>query len=140
MTPRVVPFCSWHVAWLEKHGLSEKYGLLSPEVLADLQGSAITVVLDDMPLACGGALEYWPGRSQLWAFLNAEHSPKHMMAITHAARALIRPLKGRIEFTVRRDFDAGHRWARALRFDVETPLLSSFGINGEDHTGYVRIQ
>ncbi len=48
-------------------------------------------------------------------------------------------VKGRMEFTVRKDFAAGHVFARLLGFEVETPCMKSYGPFGEDHVGYIRM-
>jgi hypothetical protein len=48
-------------------------------------------------------------------------------------------VKGRLELTVRFDFDEGHRWAKMLGFKVETPVMPFYGPEGEPHSMYVRI-
>ena len=42
--------------------------------------------------------------------------------------------------TVLKDFKQGHRWAKILGFELETPTLRAYGPAGEDHAGYVRIR
>jgi hypothetical protein len=36
-------------------------------------------------------------------------------------------------------FKDGKRWAEALGFSVETPVLRQYGPDGADHVGYLRI-
>lgn len=99
---------------------------------------SLTLLADGRPVACGGVLQQWPGRYSGWAFLNPS-SARHMVAVTRGTRNLLDALVGRIEMTVRVDFHAGHRWAKMLGFEIETPLLRAFGPEGEDHVGYVRL-
>jgi hypothetical protein len=96
-----------------------------------------TGVVDGRPVACAGFMPQWPGRTIAWAYLNANSGP-HMLFVTRAVRKALDKVKGRIEFAVRRDFDAGHRWARLLGFDVETYVMKAYGPDGEDVTSYVR--
>jgi len=95
-----------------------------------------TLLLDDTPLLCGGTLPQWPGREMSWAFLN-KHSGPHMTAVVREARRIIRRPQCRIDMTVRKDFVAGHKFARILGYRVETPLMESYGPEGESHVGYV---
>ena len=108
----------------------------------------------DVVLACGDTLAQWPGRHLAWAYLNAT-TGRHMTYITRGARRVIERAQGRVEFSVRRDFAKGHRWARMLGFDVENfpgtkieeypadavvpGLLRRYGPEGEDHVAYVRF-
>jgi hypothetical protein len=62
-----------------------------------------------------------------------------MLLITKTIRRYLAQVGGRIELTVRADFEAGQRWVRALGFHIETPRLEAFGPEGEDHIGYVRF-
>ena len=137
----IVPFQAWHLTWLEDHGIGEQYfHRMTPDVVRAMGVNAVSAIVDGDVIACGGAIQFWPGRWQLWALLSLTRSGSHMTAITYAARRFVSTLQGRIEFTVRKDFDKGHRWARALGFKVETPLLVHFGPEGEDHVGYVKVQ
>jgi len=140
MTARyvVVPFKRWHLDWLYANGAP---ALLTPDLLAVMEGSNWrTVSLDTgETIMCGGAIQHWPGRYQLNAFLT-KSSGRHMRFLTNATKDFIARLSGRIEFTVRCDFPAGHRWAKLLGFDVETYTMRSYGPESEDHTMYVRHQ
>ena len=62
-----------------------------------------------------------------------------MVFIAGAVQRALGRVKGRVEFTVRADFEKGHRWAKMLGFTVESPLLRAYGPLGEDHVGYVRF-
>lgn len=136
---RVMPFRRWHVDWLLDVGDAEG-GFFRPDQgtmqALERQPNSWTLVLNGDPLMCGGTLEQWPGRHMAWAYLN-KNTGRHMYVVTKLASEYVRRAKGRIEFTVREDYEKGHRWARMLGFEVETPLLRAYGPEGEAHVGYV---
>lgn len=137
---RLVPFRRWHLDWIKSGGEAVGgEGGLTPEVLAALERqNSWTAVVDDAAIACGGTMLQWPGRHIAWVYLNAQAGP-HMGFITKAVLKQLEQIEGRVELTVRKDFEKGHRWARMLGFKVETPTLEAFGPLGEDHVGYVRF-
>lgn len=97
-----------------------------------------TAVVDGDPIACGGTLKQWPRRHTAWTYMTAKTGP-HMMFLTRTVKDVLKKVPGRVEMTVRYDFEQGHRWARILGFEVETPRLKNYGPESEDHTGYVRF-
>ena len=123
-------------------------GAMTPEVyrdeamLATLEaGNSWTLLSDEgAPIACGGIMVWWQGRYLCWAYLNAG-SGGYMVAITKMVKKILgKAGPGRYELVVKADFAAGHRWAKMLGFEVEAPVMAQYGPNGEDCTGYVRIQ
>ena len=156
MTYRTVPFKRWHLAWIEEAGDSEG-GFFSPDlgtlVALERMPNMWTMLWEDVPLLCGGTIQHWPGRHEAWAYLN-KNTGRHMIYTTKMAREKLAIPKGRIEFTVRRDFALGHRWARILGFEVEqcrglhvekVPVgqwvpgqMKAWGPEQEDHVQYVR--
>lgn len=139
----VVPFHHWHYAWLLEIGEPSDYGSLTldPATCKFLEGqNSWTGVVDGVPVGIVGTFQNWPGRHTAWALLTPATGP-HMMWITRETRKRIAAVSGRIELTVKRDFDLGHRWAKILGFRIENPpgILTAFGPNGEDHVSYVRI-
>jgi hypothetical protein len=98
-----------------------------------------TLFFDDEVVGCAGTLEHWPGRHSAWAYFN-RNSGGHMVAITRFTQDRLSAIKGRVEMTVQKDFTKGHKWAKLLGFEVETPLLVCYGPKGEDHVGYVKFQ
>lgn len=136
-----VPFLAWHLELLLMDGDAESMGL--PEFdLATLKymesQNAKTLLIDNRVVLCGGTMELWPRRHQCWAYLNAR-TGKYMLRTTRGAKRIIDAAQGRIEATVRVDFEPGHRWMRLLGFKVETPVLARFGPDGRDHVGYVKF-
>ncbi len=137
----IVTFRAEHLAQLRILGSGESgaFKLTPPQLqLLEAQNSW-TVLVDSYPIACGGMIEHWPGRYQGWAYIGKQAGP-HMTAITKAAQQVMAAVSGRIEMTVRKDFEPGQHWARLLGFSIETPLMPKFGPEGEDHIGYVKFQ
>lgn len=136
----VVPFKRWHMAWLLDDGeaVGGQSGLDLDTLMGLEQQNSWTAIVDGAPVACGGTMLQWPGRSTAWMYLNSK-TGRHMLWLTQETAKRLQEVPGRIEITVRRDFDAGHRWARMLGFEVETEVLKAYGPEGEDHTGYVRV-
>jgi hypothetical protein len=97
-----------------------------------------TLTVDGAPVAAGGTIELWPGRHLAWAMLPSFSGP-HMLTVTRTAQQLIRAPRGRVEMVVLRSFELGHRWAKMLGFEVETPVLRQYAPDGSDFTGYVRF-
>lgn len=140
MIPKIVPYRRWHLAWLQEKGPAMGGAAdISEEGRSVLeQHKSWTAVVDGNPIACGGTVELWSGRHSAWAYLN-ETSAKHMRLITNGAKMALAEAKGRIEMSVRVDFMPGHKWARMLDFQVETPILHNYGPDGAAHVGYVRF-
>lgn len=136
----VTRFQRWHLTHVQDVALEPCAWLQDPAVLRDLEraGNCWTVVADGLPVACGGTLTLWPGRSVAWAIIGAT-ARAHIVGVTKIARDVLRRAPGRVECTVRADFEAGQRWACALGFRVETPCLAHYGPQGEDHVGYVMV-
>lgn len=138
----VVPFKRWHYDWLVQAGSPAEGKTIRVDdyTLTTLEeANSWTGVVDGEVIACAGTMQQWKGRHFAWAYLSKDAGP-HLLWITRQVREKIKDVEGRIEFTVRKDFADGHKWARLLGFKVETPLLEKFGPYGEDHVGYVRIQ
>lgn len=139
----VTRFKRWHLDWLLEDGDAEggMGAFISQAELMYLERMAsYTLSYDGKPILCGGTMTQWPGRHMGWAYLN-KHSGRHMLAVTRAAREHLDGVRGRIDFTVRRDFAAGHKWAKLLGFEIENPpgILRAYGPEGEDHIAYVRF-
>ena len=141
MTPDriVVPFRRWHYDWLAPRAEGGRLPAMSDGLMAQLEVSnSWTGVIDDVPLVCAGTVQAWPGRHQAWAYVS-RGTLRHMSWITSEVLSNLARVKGRIELTVRADFPAGLRWAKTLGFKIETPCLEAFGLDGENHVGFVRI-
>lgn len=139
---RVVPFRPWHYDWLVEHSPTPGEGRgmkLDAKTRGQLESeNSWTGVVDGSPIVCAGTIQHWPGRHQAWAYLSRDTGP-HMLWITRQVKRVVDQVKGRVEFTVRSDFEAGQRWAELLGFRIETLWLEKFGPFGEDHVGYVKV-
>lgn len=142
MNLEMIPFKRWHPVWLEQAGLAEGVpGMLLPDTAAHLEcQNVFTIVRFDpyMPLACGGTYQLWPGRHAAMAAVSKDAGP-HMRGVTRLSRTVLCRAKGRVELTVRQDFESGHQWARLLGFHIENPpgTLNGYGPNAEAHVAYV---
>lgn len=104
------------------------------------RGNSFTLLVDDVPVACGGTIEVWKGHYNGWAYISRAAAP-HMLRITRYTRQILKSAgPGRITATVVSEFKNGHKWAKLLGFSVETPRLEKYGPLGEDHVGYKLIQ
>lgn len=138
---RVVPFMPFHYDWLVAGApAAENSSFRLGQGVTDYlrQQNSWSGVVDGAVLVCAGTIQMWPGRHQAWAYV-ARGTLRHMPWITEETRKVVEQVKGRIEFSVRADFLPGQRWAKALGFEVETPLLKAYGPEGEDHVGFVRF-
>jgi hypothetical protein len=118
------------------------YPLLGPDEARDLEGRwAFSGIRDDGEvLICGGLLEYWKNRDYLWACLSVYAAP-HLITITRGVRKLLAEAPHeRVEVAVDLEFEEGHRWARMLGLELETPRARKFMDNGADAALYVRIR
>lgn len=90
-------------------------------------------------ICCGGVVEYWPNRGEAWAIFDTR-CRKEFIAIHNHVKRLIKicPWK-RIEAAVNVEFDAGHRWAKALGFKMEAENMKAYRPDGGDSALYARI-
>lgn len=137
----VVPFKLEHVLSVsDEDAIEGKDWGFELEVLRELERHNSWTLLDTNGdvVACAGTIEHWRNRHECWVFMT-KRAARCMRRLTRLVEAFLDPLEGRIEATVRADFEAGHRWLKMLGFHVETPCLVYFGPDGADHTGYVRF-
>ena len=137
----VVPFNYEHLTRLE---LQSAQAYLSGWVTEE-QGRALeehpsyTAFVDDTPILAAGIIKQWQGRAMAWAFI-ADAGAEHFIGVH---RAVKRFLDGcyiqRIEMTVDCDFEAAHRWARALGFSMEAERMVSYAPDGRDCALYARV-
>jgi len=138
----LVVFESWHAAELmarNEMGVTDCYFLepAAAKVIED-RGNAFTLLANEEVVACGGTLPLWPGRNTAWMIFTPG-AGRYMRRITRMVKRELDLTPGRVEMTVVKDYALGHRWARMLGFEVETPCLREYGPLREDHTGYVKL-
>lgn len=101
---------------------------------------AVTIFDGDLAVACVGAFEIWPGRAIVWSYLS-DDARSRLLGITRIARKLMDHYdRRRLECEVAFDFEAGHRWARMLGFEVEAPRMRSYFPDGGDCTLYAKVK
>ena len=96
---------------------------------------------DDVECVGGlGIVPIWPGMGQAWAVFG-KSAGRHMLAITRHGEYLLNtvPFK-RVQTTVRCDFAAGHRWMKALGFEMEAERMKAYDLMGRDHALYARVR
>lgn len=90
-------------------------------------------------LAIGGIACQWQGVGLAWAWLSRRWR-RHARAITSAmCEVLDKSPMHRIEVGVRCDFERGHRWVKAMGFELETACARKWGGDGRDYSIYVRV-
>ena len=113
---------------------------LTDEMLEAMAGlDAFTALVNDRPVMIGGLVHFWPGRAMAWSYLSAS-AGRHLAALTRATRRFLDlQVVRRLEMYVDDEFEAGHRWARLLGFNLEAKL-EAFRPDGGDQCMYVRIR
>lgn len=139
----VVPFEAQHFAQMEVQE-AQKW-LTAAATVADMKALegpyASTLMCDGRPLACAGAQEYWPGRALVWSFLSAEVDRRTFLLLHTEAKRFLEGLPmRRLEAAVDVNFEAGHRWVKALGFELEAPLMRKFHVDGRDVSGYALVR
>lgn len=139
----IVPFKAQHMADFEvqERQVSEAT-LLTPQECAALEAtSAYSIIVEGKVLAVFGIIDVWAGRAIAWSYVS-KNIGKHYMQLHKAALRLCDSFEGdRLELYVDHDFEEGHRWAKMLGFELETPRMRKFRPNGQgDSSMYVRIR
>lgn len=104
------------------------------------QGEAWTGVDDGRIVACGGVCPLHGFMGNAWAMIAADL--KHSFLIVHrvALRVLDAYPANRIEAHIDCGFVNGHRWARALGFEIEARRMRKFTPDGRDAALYARVR
>lgn len=105
-------------------------------------GQAFTALVGDTVLGCGGCVEIWPDRAQIWALISKD-AGRHMIGIHRAVEGFLKQAKWRrIEAAVDVGFDEGLRWLELLGFCNETPHapLRAYRPNGGDSYLFARVK
>ncbi len=99
-----------------------------------------TYLKDGRPRACIGATLLWPGRGEVWAYLD-QAAGSDLLAITREARNLIVNSEfNRLEAVVHANWAAGHKWPRLLGFRLEAARMAKYFIDGSDAALYAWVR
>lgn len=138
-----VPFAADHFRRMSLQPAQARFvRLVTEEQLHVLEGPLSFTLLDDTtPLACTGAWQLWHNRAYVWAFIADKVTPAIFGEVHSFARAFVGGLPfRRLEMAVDVGFENGHRWAKAMGFDLETPEpMRAFHADGRDAFLYARI-
>lgn len=133
----VVPFIAVHLEGFKVQkgqGLVNKYMISSEyiETIADY-GPVYTGCVDGKPMIFAGMIQIHPHIGMMWAILS-EDCKNHMLSATRAVKKFMDDHAHipRLETAVQRDFKEGHRWAKMLGFQNETPEI---GMRNFDEAG-----
>lgn len=105
-------------------------------------GLAWTVMAGDWPLACGGAVRFWPGVGELWCW-TGEDAGHWSVGFARQARAVVRALCNthgfhRLQAHVRESDEAAARFAGFLGLALEG-RCPGFGPDQSTHLLYGRF-
>lgn len=140
---RVEPYRPEHLRDLVLQDAQSYLGpVLAEPGMADrlAHGESYTVMAgegnDVRPIACVGVIDQWKGRCIAWALL-ASDAGKWMLGLTRIIARMLLTRAGRVETSVKSDFEAGHRWAQLLGFVREGRMRRWH--EGEDYDLYARV-
>lgn len=121
--------------WMEEYLPKTHWPLLENDF-------ACTVLLDGQPILCGGAVPEWNERAIIWALVDERANAKVFRELHTLVKSFLRNLPfRRVEAYVDIDFEAGHRWVKALGFKREDKDgMESFQVNGGTCALYARIK
>lgn len=98
-----------------------------------------TIMDDNGPLMCGGLVNYWSGRYEAWAVLDAVPSSKFLI-VHRKVRDFFNAVElPRIEAVVESSCIGGRKWVEKLGFTLEVDTMSNYGVNGESFSLYSRV-
>lgn len=141
---KVVRFEPAHLTELTaQQGLEYMQGFFTEDQKKGLAASrnAFTGISDDgRVVVCAGVADLWENRGEAWSVLNPV-CKREFLGIHNAVKRFLDvcPIR-RIEAAVDIDFEAGHRWARLLKFELETTRARAYLPSGNDAAIYVRVK
>lgn len=138
----VVPFKAEHF-WAIDVQPAQEYvrGLVTDHQIKQLESmNSFSCVDGGKVLCCFGWLEIYKTRAAIWGYISKDAGP-NFVQITRIGKRLVDGLAyRRIEIEVDCEFEAGHRWAQMLGFQLEAECLCGFRMDGGDSAIYARVQ
>jgi len=99
-----------------------------------------TILYDGRVIFCGGVAEEWMGRGTCWAIIDQD-CKKEFVRVHKIARKFLHECPvNRIEAAVQIGFEAGHRWIKALGFQLEAAVLKAYLPGGADVSLYALVK
>jgi len=139
---KVVPLKKEHIDYL----LAQKLNLPVKDSFTQSMKDGLektkseTIMCDDIPMFCGGVIQIWPGRGQIWCLFNEESKPCFLPVFRRIKKFLDNCDFDRMELSVPIGLEVGVRRARMLGFKVECDLARKFLPGGIDCTLFSRVR
>lgn len=140
---RIEPLRAWHLESLELQPSQAMFGdVIHQPGYAEMlvrAGPAFAAVQDDTVLGCGGSVEMYPTRAQIWSLISA-NAGRHMLGIHRAVEGYLKQMPHRrVEAQVVAGFEPGARWLKRLGFEFEG-TMRAYAFNGSDCWLYARVR
>jgi hypothetical protein len=141
MAIKIIPFKLEHILAITPQDHDDEAQLVHEHYRAvEGQEHSYTIEVNDKVVCCCGAVEYWPGRSELWSVVD-RNCGREFMALHRAALKVVDMIPARrLEATVKKDFAAGHRWIKLLGFQLEAETMRAYSQAGSDYSLYARVR
>jgi len=116
-----------------------------PSTIAQLKGAegkphSYTVLVNGGIVACAGIVQYWGGRGEAWAIINKLSKRQFLVLHRVVKNYLDQAPFHRVEATVFKAFENGHRWMKTLGFTLEAETLKAYSENKQDYSLYARVK
>lgn len=134
----IVAFERSHVALVDEQDYQKNISdSFAEDHLEDLENEYSFSIKDgDVIVACGGIAKVTEGRGVAWAYM-ANDLRNEMVSITRIVKKKIAESSfHRIEAYVDCDFINGHRWAKAIGFNIELERMVAFTEDRRDCSLY----
>lgn len=106
----------------------------------EMMKSGLAGTFNDKVVVCGGFVECWTNRAQIWSVWSRE-CKNNFVPIFRGLKKLIHSQKyNRIEFAVPVYLTSAHRRAKLLGFEVECELAKKFLPDGSDCVLYALVR
>lgn len=99
-----------------------------------------SVVINEVPVLCGGIVPLWVGRGYLWTVLSDKIKNHSITVYRGLKKALLEQPYRRIEMDVPVDFELAHRRARFLGFTLECARAKGYLPDGSDRALYAWVR
>ena len=138
----LVPFKREHLEPL----MVQKINAFLPQWIRDGQADLMektysqSIIVEGEVMGCGGIIEFWRGRGQLWALFNERSGIKMMSTFRAIQRFIETATFKRIEIAVPYELAVGHKRARLLGFKLECEKAECYLSNGGAASLYSRIK
>ena len=97
---------------------------------------SVSCFTEDTLLGVGGVILSHSNRGEAWGIV-APGVRKHFFKLQSAVKKYLSTVNlQRIEAVVHLDYEPGHRWVKALGFELEASRMKSYSLDGKDASLY----